>query len=441
MNLFSETLRSTVFWIFDAVSGGHVKTHRRDIADILENFNTPKSKERRDVLLKQILRHASKTTPFYKQYEESYELQDFPVIDKKNFQDNFQAFQSSEYKDKSKHQVSTSGSSGAPFKAYWNKDKVLRNRADTIFLQGIAGYKIGYRLYYVRKWLSKYKGSRWAMAMRNIEMIDVSDFSDNYLAAFIESLKADNSSKVILSYSSALRDICSYLDKTKASPINTRIDSIIAMAEMLGDDTRKKLKFYFDAPVHIRYSNQENGILSLQLSQENDTLQINWASYYIEILDLDEDIPVDEGTLGRVVVTDLFNYAMPFIRYDTGDLAIMTKNNSFFKGSSVFAKVEGRRMDVLEDTEGNVISGFNIHHLESYPEIKQFQFVQEGRAEYRINLVVNKPLEKESKIIEHFKNFLGMDAEIVISYMEEIPPLKSGKRRLILNTFKKENTL
>jgi phenylacetate-CoA ligase len=212
------------------------------------------------------------------------------------------------------------------------------------------------------------------------------------------------------------------------------------MAEGLGDDTREKLKYYLDAPVYLRYSNQENGILSLQLSQKNNHLQINWASYFLEILHPEKDVPVGEGTLGRVVVTDLFNYAMPFIRYDTGDLAIMTRESAYFEGSSVFSRVEGRKMDVLWDTQGHVVSGFNIHHLESYPEIRQFQVVQEDRMQYRINLTVNGRLKDESKIISYFKQFLGSDAQIEISHVDEIPQLKSGKRRLVVNEYRNSTT-
>lgn len=436
MKPLAEQLRNKLFWILDAVQGGRVKAHYQDIAHILENFDNPESNKRRNTLLKQLLRHASETTSFYREYGNSKNLNDFPIIDKTVICNNFRAFQSSVYDDRPQYETFTSGSSGTPFKAYWNKDKVLRNRADTIYFQGIAGYEIGYRLYYIRKWLSKYKRSKLTTAMRNINMVNVSDFTDNYLASLMETLKRDTSTKVLLSYSSALRDICQYLDRTDAGPIDTDITSIIAMAEGLGNDTRKKLKFYFDAPVYLRYSNQENGILSLQLSQQNANLQINWASYFIEILHPEKDAPVAEGTLGRVVVTDLFNYAMPFIRYDTGDLAIMTRENAFFKGSSVFSKVEGRKMDVLRDTRGNVISGFNIHHLELYPEIKQFQFIQEDRTKYRIRVVARKPLKEESKIIDHFKGFLGADAEIEISYVDEIPQLKSGKRRLVINTYR-----
>lgn len=360
------------------------------------------------------------------------------MVDKAGIQTDPSAFLSSTYNDRSRYEVSTSGSSGSPFKAYWNKDKVLRNRADTLYFQGITGYKLGYRLYYIRKWLSKYKESQLTMAMRNIEMVNVTDFSDGYLANLIETLQKDGSNKVLLSYSSALRDICQYLDSIKAGPVDTDISSIIAMAEALGDDTREKLTYYFNAPVHLRYSNQENGILSLQLSQKSNNLQINWASYFIEILHPDKDVPVSEGTLGRVVVTDLFNYSMPFIRYDTGDLGMMTEEAPFFKGSSVFSKVEGRKMDVLWDTRGNVISGFNIHHLESYPEIKQFQFIQEDRTKYRIYVAVDEPLRRESEIMDAFKAFLGQDAQVEIFSVKDIPKLESGKRRFVINEYQKK---
>lgn len=439
MKQLAEKLRNKIFWSLDALKGGKLIAHYRDIAQILENYDTPESQKRRANLLKQLLKHASGTTAFYKEYKNLENLEDFPVIDKCIIRDNFDAFQSTEYKDKSKQKVSTSGSSGTPFMVYQNSNKVIRNRADTIYLQGIVGFKIGYRLYYIRQWLEKYRLNNLTRRMRNIEMVNVADFSDSYLEKLITTLRKDTSTKVLLSYSSALRDICNYLERVSAKPIETNISSIIAMAEGLSEDTRDKLIKYFNTDVYLRYSNQENGILSLQLSRINNSLQINWASYYIEILHPEKDIPVEYGELGRVVVTDLFNYCTPFIRYDTGDFAIMTQDDGFFKGSPVFLRVEGRKMDIIYNTQGLVVSGYNIHHLESYPDIKQFQFVQEDRAKYSIKLVTENRLKSEEIIINHFKTFLGNDASIEIVYVEEIKQLASGKRRLIINNYQKGN--
>ncbi|WKX77502.1 CoF synthetase [Zobellia laminariae] len=352
MKQLAEKLRNKIFWSLDALKGGKLIAHYRDIAQILENYDTPESQKRRANLLKQLLKHASATTEFYKEYKNLQNLEDFPVIDKCIIRDNFDAFQSTEYIDKSKQKVSTSGSSGTPFMVYQNSNKVIRNRADTIYLQGIVGFKIGYRLYYIRQWLEKFRLNSLTRRMRNIEMVNVADFSDNYLEKLIANLRKDTSTKVLLSYSSALREICNYLERVSAKPIETNISSIIAMAEGLSDDTRDKLIKYFNTDVYLRYSNQENGILSLQLSKINNSLQINWASYYIEILHPEKDIPMEYGELGRVVVTDLFNYCIPFIRYDTGDFAIMTQDGAFFNESPAFLRVEGRKMDIIYDTQG-----------------------------------------------------------------------------------------
>ena len=67
----------------------------------------------------------------------------------------------------------------------------------------------------------------------------------------------------------------------------------------------------------------ENGILAQQKTASENEFIINWASYHIEILNIDTNELAPNGTVGRIVVTDFFNYAMPLIRYDTGDLGVI----------------------------------------------------------------------------------------------------------------------
>jgi len=432
-----EKLRKRLYWGFDALKGGRTKAHYDDIRFILENYGSEESNTRRDRHLGDLLDHAVKTTDFYREFSDYGKLQDFPILNKSVIRENYSSIQSNTFRGKDNFKMSTSGSSGTPFTTLQNMDKKRRNTADAIYLKQQAGFEIGYRLYYVRKWFKMHRRSWLTTEMRNIDMVNVTEFSDAYLSDFISTLERDKSTKAILAYSSALRDICKYLDKIGSGPVNTEISCFIAMAEGLSDTTRKALKKYFDAPVLLRYSNMENGILSLQLSEVNNHLQINWASYFVEILHPDKDVPVKEGELGRVVVTDLFNYCMPFIRYDTGDLARMVPD-SVFNGAPAFSKVEGRTMDALYDTKGNIQSSFIIFHLESYPEIKQFQFIQEGKKQYTLKLNLEKPFRHGKQVLELLKGYLGNDAEIGITYENEIPQLASGKRRLIINNYKKK---
>ncbi len=437
MKMILENLRKEGFWLSDMLKGGHIKSHYQDIKGILENFDSPESLKRRNHHLNNILNHAVTTTDFYREYSGKTDLRDFPIINKSIIRKNYDSIQSDPFRKKRNFKMSTSGSSGTPFTTLQNTDKKRRNTADAIYFKQQVGFEIGYRLYYVRKWFKMHQRDWLTTEMRNIRMVNVTEFTDAYLSDFIQALKNDSSNKVILAYSSALRDICKYLDNSGSQSVQTDISCIIAMAEGLGDYTRKTLKKYFNAPILLRYSNMENGILSLQLSEINNHLQINWASYFVEILHPVKDVPVEEGELGRVVVTDFFNYAMPFIRYDTGDLARMV-SDTVFNTAPAFSKVEGRKMDVLYDTSGRIQSSFIIFHLESYSEIKQFQFIQVNEKQYTLKLNLEGTFKHEEKLKDLFKGYLGNDAEISIIYENEIPQLSSGKRRLIINNYKKE---
>ena len=430
-----EKLRNRFYWLFDYIKGGRVKKHYNQIKFILENYGSTEAEKLRSNNLKNLLNHAVEHVPFYKSYSKTLDLQSFPVINKAIIREQLDQFQSSFFKGEKLYKMTTSGSSGTPFTTIQNKEKKDRNTADTIYLKEQVGFMVGGRLYYVRKWFKLHQRSGLVAKLQNIVMVNVTEFDDDYLSNFIRNLQSDKSKKAILAYSSALCDICLYLDRIDSEPLDTEIECIIAMAEGISDSTRASLQKYFNAPVYIRYSNNENGILSLQLSEKNHHLQINWASYYVEVLKLNSDEPAIYGELGRVVVTDLFNYQMPFIRYDTGDLAVMVEDDTFNKAPA-FSEVNGRKMDAIYNTRGQLQSTFIVFHLEQYPEIKQFQFIQEGRKEYCVKLNVSEVnIESETEIIKMFKSYLGQDAEVRFLYEDSIPQLSSGKRRLVVNNF------
>lgn len=435
MNKFIESTRKKVFWTLDAIKGGKVKSHYNEVEFIMENFSSEKSKNLRFQNLDKLLVHATKTCGFYHKFSDFNSLEDFPIINKSLIRNQFIEFRSDAFGENDSYEMSTSGSSGTPFKTVQNRNKRLRNTADTIYFKQKAGFEIGSRLYYIRKWFKMHKRSWLTTMTRNIVMVNVTEFTDEYLANFIKELESDKSTQVIISYSSALLDLCNYLDKISSPPIKNNLSCIVAMAEGLSNQTRESLKKYFNTPVLLRYSNLENGILSLQLDNENENLQINCASYHIEILHPEKDEPVEEGEMGRIVITDLFNYAMPFIRYDTGDLGVITNTDKYFKGTPAFTKVQGRKMDAIFDTNGKIQSTFIVFYLEEYSDIKQFQLIQNGKREYELKLNIEKGFNKQNQLVDLFRSYLGKDAEIKISYVDEIPQLSSGKRRLTVNNF------
>jgi len=170
--------------------------------------------------------------------------------------------------------------------------------------------------------------------------------------------------------------------------------------------------------------------------EENNEFHLNTASYVFEILKLGKDEPIEDGELGRIVVTDLYNYGMPIIRYDTGDLGIKKSSSNCSFNTPVFTSVEGRRMDMIFDTKGEIISSFTItNNLWRYPEIVQYQFIQTGEKEYEFILNLEEEFPREQELIEEFKEYLGLDAIIKVSYVDGIPLLNSGKRKKVINKY------
>jgi phenylacetate-CoA ligase len=180
-----------------------------------------------------------------------------------------------------------------------------------------------------------------------------------------------------------------------------------------------------------RYSNNESGIMAQQITEGDLRFRINDSSYLFEILDLEKDEPVVNGQPGRIILTDLYNFAMPLIRYDTGDIGILEKDEL---GTPYFTEIRGRRVDQLYDTRGNLMSSHLSLRLMDYGHFKQYQLVQKSRTEYHINLNTNFKVD-EDRIVSDYKVYFGEDADIKINYVNEIPTLSSGKRREVVNEF------
>ncbi|WP_170063969.1 phenylacetate--CoA ligase family protein [Jejuia pallidilutea] len=428
----SEKIRSHSFWFIDFLKGGKVKSHYNDIKFILENFNTDKSIKQRNYHLSSLMDHAIKTVPFYKDYKGYNSIYDFPIVDKMLLRESVNDFISNKFKDKSSYEVSTSGSTGTPFVVFQDKNKKNRNTADTLFFGEKAGYKIGHKLFYIRAWSKVISKSRLTTLLQNIRMINVKNLNYESISGIIKEIEKGSSNNAFIGYPSAFKEICKFLDAIEAKPIKAKISSMIANAEPLGDPIKNSIKKYFDFNILSRYSNMENGILSQQITNGGSFFHINWASYYIEVLDLKEDKPADYGNLGRVVVTDLFNYNMPLIRYDTGDLAVMDISNTF-NNAPAFTKVEGRKMDTIYSTDGRVMTTV-VYELEYFPEIKQFQLIQKDKKIYLVKINIDGHFKQEQKMTTLLKSFLGEDAIIKVEYVDEIPELSSGKRKLTINT-------
>ena len=377
--------------------------------------------------INRILNHAKETTKFYTAYDPE-DLRSFPVIDKNTIVNNYSDFRSSEFVHQKNHIMCTSGSTGQPFRIEQNREKRTRVLAEILYFSNKVGYEVGSSFVALinretvlkKPFFKQFLQNNWALYTRH--------YDDESIREIVDSIIKREVHTTLLSYASTLEVLCNYLEKNKLRIDN--ITGIISGAEALTSKTRKRLHQLFpSAAIVSRYSNQELGVLAQDYDE--DVWELNKANYFIEILDINEDKPVPNNTIGRIIVTDLYNRAMPVIRYDTGDLGIFSQDSS---GEKILTKIHGRKLDLLYDTSGNPISFFSLDDLfETNYDVKQYQIVQNNLNDIQINVIMKDGKKiNELEVVDKIRIIFGNDMAVKINYLNSIPITKSGKFRCVI---------
>lgn len=417
-------LRKSVFTFIDKLRGGIITKSLFDISSRIENNEDNPS------ALKALLDHSTESVDAYKTYKGVTDLSKFPIVNKNILRENIDQHLSNKYDRAKLITTTTSGSTGTPFTIYFNAAKIKRHRAALMYWNERAGATLGKRLYYLRVWNNVNKKGRLSQLIENIIPVEVSHFTKVSCDALLKDIAEYKHEVAILGFSSALTELNKYLG-TDSIPDN--IKGVMAMSEHLPESVRHDIQKKFGCSVYARYSNMENGFIAQQFDDTGEYL-INTADFFVEILKLDRDEPAGDGEIGRIVVTDLYNYAMPFIRYDTGDIGTIRRRED---GKLVLSSVEGRKTDVIFDTKGIPVSPHVITNtLWSFKEISQFQFIQKTATEYVFRLNMNgADFKREDELTKAIKKYLGDSASILFEYVAEIPVLNSGKRRFVINEY------
>lgn len=244
--------------------------------------------------------------------------------------------------------------------------------------------------------------------------------------------------KFVMGYTSTLAAIADELLRRDLK-LSHPVEGVITIAETLSPNRKRLIETYFNAPIINRYGLREFGSWSAQSCRESpDRFHINTELVVCEVLRPD-GTPCAAGEVGRVVLTDLHNFARPFIRYDTGDLAVaVSENCSCGRGFPLLGPIEGRSLDCLRTPSGDEISPAILGHFlfvyhDHLEAVRHYQLVQETAN--RVNLLVVPgeawDEERRERLGSDLKELLGHEMEVEVQVVSEIPPEKSGKRPII----------
>ncbi len=237
---------------------------------------------------------------------------------------------------------------------------------------------------------------------------------------------------IIQGYADSLYDLCQYAEKNHFKIHTPTV--IVSSAEMLTDKARTRMESLFGTKLYDFYGSRETSNLAGECGE--GLMHIMALHNHIEVLGQNGQ-PVTEGEEGNIVVTNLHNYSMPFIRYDIGDTAVLGPRRCQC-GSILptLKSVTGRTTDHFVKDDGTVVSGHAISLMFSQRDwVGAFQIIQEDYKIIRL-LVVPQGMvtESEKTKMEHkIRVLMGEDCQLLWDFVDEIPKTPQGKHLYIIS--------
>jgi phenylacetate-CoA ligase len=211
--------------------------------------------------------------------------------------------------------------------------------------------------------------------------------------------------------------------------MHLRLDRIISIGTVLTDDIRSACEEAFGVQPIDQYGAQETGLLASECPWCGH-FHINAETALVEILDQDGR-PSPPGTAGRVVVTALYNYAMPFIRYEIGDYAVAgpIKVKCPIKLPTL-VKVMGRYRNAFILHDGRKIYPYvPVSRLETYLSFQQIQIVQTNPTSIEVRYIASDRQENvdQSGLETCLRELIDPSFSVQAVAVDEIPRSTSGK--------------
>jgi phenylacetate-CoA ligase len=210
---------------------------------------------------------------------------------------------------------------------------------------------------------------------------------------------------------------------------------VICGAEAVLPADRAALSAAFGPRVFETYGSRETMLIAAECGA-HDGMHISQEHLVVETVK--EGRGVAYGTPGDVLVTDLHNLGMPFIRYMNGDVATLSPPGKCACGRGLqrLQRVDGRRADTLIDRDGNPIPGLVFHVLfaDAHKELlRQFQATQKANGEVVLRIVKGPRFTEEdfAKVLAKFGQYLR-GLPIAVETVSFIPPAPNGKMRTIV---------
>jgi phenylacetate-CoA ligase len=393
-----------------------------------------------------LISHAYENCPYYrqtwhdhglhpKQIQSPVDLGRLPVIDRETIRKHRPQMRAPAMRLITK---STGGSSGVPLQFDLDLDSHDRRTAAWHRGYAWAGAAPGTRQLYL--WGSAIAGQslraklkdRLYQKLHRRRVLSCFESGDDLAGRFATELDRYRPD-VVVAYTNPLYEAARQLDETGRTTSHQPA-AIIVGAEKLHSFQRELIERVFRAKVFETYGSREFMLIGSECEQHHG-LHLTAENLLVEVLDEDGQ-PAADGTEGNVVITDLYNYGMPFIRYANGDRAIAGFGDcECGRGLPLLKKVVGRQLDMLIGSGGRKIPGeFFPHLVKDFPAVSRFQVVQDQPNRLRFAMVANGMADGDRTVLEQLvRRAVGDEVQVEFAAVSQIPLTAAGKLQVVVN--------
>jgi phenylacetate-CoA ligase len=449
---YSFVARNFLLPIYDFIRG----TSRLKFMRVLERTQWLSPKDIQELQLKNLralLRHAFATVPYYRRIfserrltpddiKSVNDLRKLPVLTKAEVRRNFNDLISRGY-PKSALIPHVSGGTGDQIRFFITKEQRSWELAAEFRAYGWAGYRFGDKC--VVFWgspidLAKHHDlvRRFSSLLERVIVLDSYVLSDDVLEKYVLLIRRFKP-EIVRGYASSVYMTAKYMIEKGFNYVRPR--AVITSAESLLDIYRKTIEKALGCEVFDYYGSREIGAIAAEC-EEHSGYHISAENVVLEFVRNGEHISAGEN--GEILVTNLRNFGMPFIRYAIGDVGKPSDEAcACGRGLPLMASIEGRIsqfMAIYDKRLGRIIPvstaapGPISIALMQVP-LESYRIIQESLDRVLIIAVKGKGYSDKHTdfVIAYMRKLLGDNIKIEFEFVDYIPPLPSGKRSIFIS--------
>lgn len=274
----------------------------------------------------------------------------------------------------------------------------------------------------------------WRDRLLRTELLPAFEMSEAKLDGFVAAIRARRP-KMLFGYPSALSHIARHAERRGQRMDDLGIAVAFVTSERLYDDQRATISRLFGCRVANGYGSRDAGFIAHECPSGG--LHLTAEDVIVEIVAPDGRV-LPPGQSGEIVVTHLATKDFPFIRYRTGDVAVLdTARCACGRTLPLVREIQGRSTDFIVAADGTVMHGLAlVYVVRDLPGVRGFKIVQHSLQRTEVQIVADEGFDRPARAAEiqaGLKRRLGAAVQVDVNYVDAIAPEKSGKYRYVVS--------